>query len=460
MRKSETFFTVLLLPVDFAMIVLSAFFAYWLRLSPMVAEYRPVLFNISPERYFFLASIIALIWLGIFSLSGLYKMKHRSGALEDFTKILVGTSAGLAIIVIYIFLKREWFDSRFLILGGWLFSVFMVVLGRSIVAQVQKLVVGKYGWGAHRVLVLGNNQVGEIICREIQVNKSYGMKIVGVLPIFDMPMVSAAAKKNKVDDIIMVSADFNRELVTHLIDYCHERRIGFRFVPNLFQTLTSNVSVDAVAAFPLIELRRTALDGWGSVLKRSIDIVGGLVGAVLLVPISFLTGIIIKLDSPGPIFVKLNRVGRGKTFGLLKYRSMIKDAETRKDTLWEMNERKDGPLFKIKNDPRVTKAGKFLRRYRLDELPQLWNVLKGEMSLVGPRPHQPDEIAKYEKRHKQLLVISPGITGMAQVSGSSDLSFEQEVRLDIFYIENWSLLLDLKILIKTFFVIFRDKSAC
>lgn len=138
---------------------------------------------------------------------------------------------------------------------------------------------------------------------------------------------------------------------------------------------------------------------------------------------------------------------------------MIEGAEDFKKFLWTYNERKDGPLFKMRNDPRITKVGRFLRKYRIDELPQLFNVLKGEISLVGPRPHQPDEIAKYKKEHKKVLAIKSGVTGLAQAGGSAELSFEEEVKLDTYYIENWSLLLDLKIFLKTLVILFKDKSA-
>ena len=139
---------------------------------------------------------------------------------------------------------------------------------------------------------------------------------------------------------------------------------------------------------------------------------------------------------------------------------MIDNAHLLKKEMTQLNERNDGPLFKMKNDPRVTRVGRFLRRARIDELPQLFNVLRGDMSLVGPRPHEPEEVAKYEKHHKKLLTIKSGMTGMAQVSGSSDLSFEEEVKLDTYYIENWSPALDIKILLKTAVILFKDRSAC
>ena len=166
-----------------------------------------------------------------------------------------------------------------------------------------------------------------------------------------------------------------------------------------------------------------------------------------------------KFDSRGPVLVRLKRISRNKEFELLKFRSMIKNAEELKASLAVFNERKDGPLFKMKCDPRITKVGRFIRKYRIDELPQFWNIFNCDISLVGPRPHQPDEISRYQKHHKKMLAIKAGATGLAQVSGSSDLPFEQEVTLDTFYVENWSLWLDFKIIAKTILKIFTDRSA-
>jgi len=210
----------------------------------------------------------------------------------------------------------------------------------------------------------------------------------------------------------------------------------------------------------LIEIRGTPLDGWGKVYKRVFDFIISLLLIIILSPIFLILGIIIKSSSRGSIFVALPRVGvKGKIFKTYKFRSMIKGAHQLKSKMMAYNERIDGPLFKMKNDPRVTKFGGWLRRTSLDELPQLFNVLKGEMSLVGPRPHEPEEVSKYQRGYKKLLTVKPGITGMAQVSGRSNLLFAEEAKLDVFYIENWSLLLDLIILSKTPIAIFK-KEAC
>ena len=196
---------------------------------------------------------------------------------------------------------------------------------------------------------------------------------------------------------------------------------------------------------------------WYTYTKRCVDIIGGLAISLVFLPVSLVTAIAIILDSPGPIFADTpERVGKGgKLFKLYKFRSMIQGADKLKEELMENNERLDGPLFKMKKDPRITRAGKFIRQTSFDELPNFWNVLIGNMSLVGPRPHEPNEVAKYKKHHKKLLNIKPGITGMAQVSGRSMLDFETEVKLDTLYIETWSLRLDLIILFKTPLIIFK-----
>ena len=226
--------------------------------------------------------------------------------------------------------------------------------------------------------------------------------------------------------------------------------------------------VSEIAGIPIVMVKRTTLDGWGRIIKRIFDIIFSLFFIIILSPLLILIMIIIKLDSRGPVIYKNERVFKNGVFKLFKFRSMIleycvgdqygKDqALELEKKLIEQNNTKSGPVYKIAADPRLTKVGRFLRRWSIDESPQLFNVLWGRMSLVGPRPHQPREVAKYERRHKKVLTIKPGITGLAQISGRSDLSFEDEVKLDSYYIENWSLALDLSILLRTPLAVLRKR---
>lgn len=462
MKKSELFFTAILVPLDFLMLLCAGLGAYFLRIHPWVSEYRPVLFslNLPFGRYFSLIIIISVFLLIVFALVGLYRIKSIRPLLDDFFKIIIGVSAGIIILVFYTFLQREWFDSRFLILAGWAIAIISVCFGRFLINQWQKYLMKKHHFGANRVLVIGEDGISEKIIRNIKKQPNLGYQLAGSLTEVDIDKIKIKLKRQGLDEIILADLNRPKEKVLELVNFCEENHLIFKFVPNLFQTLTANTSFETLGTIPLIEIKRTALDGWGKIIKRFIDFVVAFFGLILLSPFFMLIAFIIKCDSPGPVLVKLKRISRNKEFDLYKFRSMIKDAEAMKKSLRKHNEREDGPLFKIKNDPRVTKVGRILRKYRIDELPQLINVLSGEMSLIGPRPHQPDEIAQYQKHHKKVLAIKAGMTGFAQASGSSDLPFEEEIKLDTYYVENWSLLMDLKIFFKTGIVLLRDRSAC
>jgi len=245
-----------------------------------------------------------------------------------------------------------------------------------------------------------------------------------------------------------------------LINFAEEYHLIFKYSPDVFGAHTTNVNVETLAGIPMVEIKRTPLDGWGKVFKRLMDIFVSLIGLALVAPLMLVIAILIKLDSPGPVIYKNTRVSRYGIFKTYKFRSMFVEYSTgeeyggkkamayERELIAKLSERQ-GPLYKVLRDPRRTRVGRWLERTSLDELPQLLNVLIGNMSLVGPRPHQPREVEKYERHHKKVLEIKPGLTGLAQISGRSDLDFEEEVRLDTFYIENWSLLLDLIIILKT-----------
>jgi len=220
-------------------------------------------------------------------------------------------------------------------------------------------------------------------------------------------------------------------------------------VPDLFQLSLGGVDVTAINGIPLIGIKQTTLTGFNLAVKRAFDLACAGLALVLLSPIWLLIALAIKLDSPGPVLFRQMRSGReGRPFVLYKFRSMYEGAETDMERLLAMNEA-SGPLFKIKDDPRRTRVGRFLRRTSLDELPQILNVLRGDMSLVGPRPALASEVAQYQDWHRKRLEVLPGLTGLWQVSGRSDLSFDEMVMLDIYYGENWSLGTDLRILLRT-----------
>ncbi len=460
MKKADLFFNVLRLPMDFLMLLAAGATTYILR-TQILRTFRPVLFdfNLPLFKYLYLVVFVSVLFIISYSISGLYSMKTRIGITEEFFKILVSSSAAVMTIIIYIFLRQELFNSRFLILGGWFFAVLFVFLGRILVRYLQVFFVSKYDFGIHKIMIVGNDQASFGIIDDIKKNPSSGYRIIKHLLNPEIEEVRSLVGNPGVDEVILANHDYPADKIVELIDFCNENHLIFKFVPNLSQTMTTNYEVDVINGMPLIELKRTALDGWGKVIKRVIDIFSGILGLIIFLPLMGIIAFAVKWETEGPVFARLKRVSKNKEFDLLKFRGMIENAEELKPQLAVFNERQDGPLFKIKNDPRITTTGRFIRRYRFDEIPQFWNVLKGDMSLVGPRPHQSDEIERYKKHHKRVLAIKAGATGLAQVSGSSDLLFDQEVTLDTFYIENWSLFLDLKIILKTLVKIFTDRSA-
>ncbi|MBI2064359.1 MAG: sugar transferase [Candidatus Yanofskybacteria bacterium] len=460
MKKADLFFNVLRLPVDFVMLLVAGLTTYLLR-TKILAAFRPVLFefNLPLVKYIYLVLAVSFIFLLAYAASGLYSMKTRMKRFEEFAKILVASSAAILAVIIYIFLSQELFNSRFLVLGGWFFAILFVSVGRLVVRWLQNIFVAKYDFGIHRVMIVGDDETTQKIIDDIRSNPQSGYRVAKHLTDPELAEVRAAVENPGVDEVILTNTNYPASKVVELVDFCNENHLVFKFIPNIYQTLTTNFDIDSINGLPLIELKRTALDGWGRVAKRVLDIIGSVGGLLILSPVFAVVAFAIKWETAGPVFVRLRRISRKREFSLIKFRSMVRNAEELKPALAVLNERQDGPLFKIKNDPRITGVGKSIRKYRIDELPQLWNVLRGDMSLIGPRPHQPDEIERYEKHHKRVLSIKAGATGIAQVSGSSDLVFEQEVALDTYYIEHWSIWMDLKIILKTLFKMFTDKSA-
>ncbi|PJE60078.1 MAG: hypothetical protein COU85_00205 [Candidatus Portnoybacteria bacterium CG10_big_fil_rev_8_21_14_0_10_44_7] len=462
MKKTELFFNAILVPLDYVMLVAAGLVAYALRTSPLVAGWRPVMFEVtlSSGEYYRLVFLVALFWLLAFVFSGLYRIKKNVHFLEEFPKVVLAASLGLVGIIFYLFLVRGIFESRFIIFTAWSLAIFFVGAGRILVRWIEKFLLKKFYHGAHRVLVVGNGAWGMRLKKEIEKRPDLGYRVVGFLPVINMERIKSFVANPGVDEIVLAEIEADKEKVLDLVSFCEETQVVFKFIPNLFQSLATNIQFDTIAGIPIVEFKKTPLDGWGKITKRIIDVLVSAFGLVVLSPILALVALWIRLDSAGPVFYRSKRISQGREFWLYKFRSMVDQAEEKKKELVEQNERNDGPLFKIKDDPRITRAGRFLRRTRLDELPQFFNALRGDISLIGPRPHLPSEIAQYKHHHKKLLTIKAGITGMAQVSGSSDLSFEDEVRLDSFYIDNWSLYLDLKILLRTILLMFFDQSAC
>ncbi len=465
MKRSDLIFTFLLIPVDILMIFLAFILAYKLRLY----------FEIVPASYFepfneYLKSFLILIpfWVLIFALNGLYSVSERRSTVSEFGKIIVAASATIALVIAWIFLTRTFFFSRLIIAFAWALVIVTVLLGRFLIRFLKRFLY-RYGIGVHRVIVLGKNSFTQPIITEIKRNRGLGYKVVKVINREGIDKLDKITQNNPCDEIMIADSTLSESMTEKVLEFCRLNRIGFEMTPNLFLVRSSRVSVQTLAGVPILEFKRTPLDGWGKIIKRLVDLLGSIILIILTSPLMLIVSLIIKLTSEGPIIYKQERVGLEKNFKFLKFRSMKveysvgkeyggKKAEELLRKLSKNNEAK-GPVFKIKNDPRITPFGRFIRRTSLDELPQFFNVFLGQMSLIGPRPPLPKEVAQYNKFQRQRLGVKPGITGLWQVSGRSELSFDEWVKLDSYYIENWSLWLDFQIFLKTIWVILRGWGA-
>ena len=468
MKKSELFFSALQVPVDFCMIVLAALTAYSIRNVPQVLALKPKLYAFPLDIYIKIVLFITPLFILIYAFEGLYKIKATRKFWQEALKVFFATSVGLVIIIVTIFLKREWFSSRFIILSAWGLATIYVVLARYLIQLIQKSLLRNKGFGVHRVLLIGRNGKMNTVARLFQQDKNLGYKVVDQIDTAHLKVVRKIKEEKGIDEIILCEPSITDDDQEKLIDYCAINNVIYKYLPNTLQT--SKFEMGILNGEPFIEVKHTPLDGWGRILKRTFDIIASTFGILLTSPIMILTSIAIAIDSRGSIIYKNERIGNdGKKFFVYKFRYMKwencvtvenpdMDAalELEKELIKKQSVRK-GPLYKIKSDPRKTRVGNFIEKYSIDELPQFFNVLFGSMSMVGPRPHQEREVEKYMDYHRRLLTIKPGVTGMAQIAGRSDLDFDREYKLDLYYIENWSLWLDIQICFKTFGVLFRSR---
>jgi len=472
MKRSELFFDAILVPLDVVALMAAGAAAYYLRTSEPVQGVKPALFVLELPflEYMELVAVVAIAIVAIFALQGLYAMQATRRLVEEFTRIFSGVSMGVMGVITFIFLSAELFQSRFILLAAYVLGIGFVSTGRWVVRKLQ-LYMLRRGYGAYRVVLIGNGRFGGQLADMFLKRPELGYRVVGAPAIVRWDIIEDIYRRHGIDEVIQSDPTLPEEDNLVLLDFCDKYKIGYKYVPDLFETYAAKVRYRQIGGVPLMELMRTPLEGWGRIAKRAIDVGGALGGLIVLSPMLLLAALAVVLDSAGPVFYKQVRVGRNmKPFEIFKFRSMKieycmgkkyggRKAKQFEQKLMSKSNERTGPLFKMKNDPRITRVGRILRKTRIDELPQLINVLKGEMSLFGPRPHLPKEVERYDKHHSKLFTIKPGMSGMAQVNGNAGLAFEQEAKLDIAYIEDWSLWLDMILLIKTLRILFTDRNA-
>jgi exopolysaccharide biosynthesis polyprenyl glycosylphosphotransferase len=399
----------------------------------------------------------AIAFIVIAAVLKLYAWQATSSAWTEIGRIIIASLLWLVGVMGWYFLvEKQLFFSRVLLIQGTFFIALLVVLGRVVITLLQRSMLER-GIGVRSVVSVGRQQLSgagrETLARDVR------YAYLGHVP--DLKALVAFEAKGEPDLVIQTDPNPASEDTLLLIDHCRSLHIGYAFLPPVFSDVPHLLVVERLGLLPMIRFKPTPLDGWGRIFKRLFDLALSIIILIILAIPMLIIALIILIESGLPIFYISKRVGSGgkKFVPVLKFRSMIKDADLHKDKLQEMNHRKDGPLFKVKNDPRVTRSGTWMRRWSIDEWPQVFNVILGQLSLVGPRPHLPEEVQRYSSYQRRVFAVKPGVTGLAQISGRSDLSFDEEVALDLKYIEEWSLFLDLWILWRTLIVVAVRKGA-
>lgn len=410
-----------------------------------------------------------LTWISIMLLLSVYDSRRNFRLLEELTSvtlasILAGVSLAGVLYLTYREISRVLFMLYFLI--AWLLLVSWRVIARLIRYQIIKTTNLQ-----HRVLIIGAGQIGQNIYRHIQQSAEPSIYLVGFLDddqtkfsenrliLGNTNQVRQIVDDKQVTDIIITLPRHAYKRINELVATLHDLPVKVFIVPDYFNLALHKATIEEFAGIPMMDLRAPALSEYQRLVKRIFDLVVGTIIQIFVAPVMIIIALAIKLDSKGPILFKQLRVGEnGKLFWMYKFRSMVADAEQRIDEVIEYDN--EGHIIhKKKEDPRVTRVGKIIRRTSLDELPQLFNVLKGEMSLVGPRPELPMLVEKYEPWQRKRFAVPQGITGWWQVNGRSDKPMHLHTEDDLYYVQNYSLFLDLKILIKTVLVVLRGRGA-
>ena len=469
-QQKQKFQNILLMIIDAACLVASYLIASFLRL-----KFRPNSVGLSMNDVIGSLWLVFLAYFCVFIFFNMNQYRMRRDRYEEFVYVFKVNIFVAAVLAVIFFLGRE---MEYLSRGVWLVTILCNIILMYLGHLAAKAILRRQyvmGDKQHMYLITTSDRVEKVLghLRETEEFCSYAVRIA-ILDedcrgetIDGFPIVASRenlfedARKEIVDVAYINISYSDGKSVEHYIREFEKMGITVQLNINVLEGQEGfGKQIDMIGDYPVVSFAPRFFDYNKLVMKRIIDIVGALVGLLITAVVTVFLAPVLKLESPGPLFFKQKRVGKnGRYFYIYKFRSMYKDAEARKAALMEKNEMK-GLMFKMTDDPRVTKVGKFIRATSIDELPQFWNILKGDMSLVGTRPPTVDEFQQYEARHKRRLSMKPGLTGMWQVSGRSNIEdFEEVVRMDLDYIDNWSLQLDAKIILKTIVVIFKKVGA-
>lgn len=462
-RKIEL---LLLLTVDFVTINLCWILYYFLRVESGLLE------TITEPELLGPGLVIYIYWVLIFLFVGMYRKWFAASRFDELSTLFKSSFVGVFILFIVIFMDDTarhdvTVRSRLLIMLYWGVFLFFVGMGRLLVRSFQRNLIIK-GFGRKNTLLVGFNSRSNDLHNQLIRHRALGLDVVayiamenqnigkefkGVKVLDSVANIDKVIDKYDIKEIIIASDKNYQDVVAEVIAKCDSRNIGIKILADLYELVSGQARISQIYGFPLMDVMPEIMPEWEKKVKRLMDISISLIILIVTLPLTLTISILIKLDSPGSIFYKQKRSGlNGKEFQIYKFRSMRSDAE-----------KSTGPVWSQKNDPRITRIGKFIRKVRIDEIPQMINILKGEMSLVGPRPERPFFVEQFSREiplYKQRLKVRPGVTGWAQVKHKYDENIEDvktKLRYDLFYIENMSLRMDFKIIFRTVFIVLFGK---
>lgn len=451
---------------DLVLTGLAFWVAYWIRFNLSIPLFQV---DVVPEFPFYrrVSLLLMLIWLGIYASNGLYHRRNLLGGFQEYSLVFRATSIGIALVIVTGFLDPDFILARAWLLLSWAFA-FLFVGGARFMWRRIVYKLRYHGYFLSPTLIIGANEEACSLAEQLMSWRTSGLHVLGFVDVAASLTAVGTAVHGKlhtigttehldglierfgVEEIIIATSALTRaDMLDIFRRYGMDTRLNLRLSSGLFEIITTGLEVKEMAYVPLVRVNRVRLTGSDRIMKLLLDYSLALPGLIVILPMLALIAIAIKLDSPGPIFYRRRVVGlNGKIFNAYKFRTMHVNGDAILDKYPKLKEEL-AHTHKLKNDPRVTRIGAFLRKFSLDELPQFLNVLRREMSLVGPRMITPDEMDEYAQWGTNLLTVMPGITGLWQVSGRSDITYADRVRLDMQYIRNWTIWLDLQLIAQT-----------
>lgn len=462
-----------LLISDVTLVFVAFFSAYLLRYRLQWFRTVEPASDLSFAEYAPFTIALLVIMPAIFALSGIYPYRKRRGLFEEVYDIAVAATMGVILLIIASLIFRPLLYSRLIFLYTAFGITLLLGVSRLIILQA-RLHLRRYDIGVERMLLVGAGDVGRMVMRNVVARPSLGYSVVGFLD--DSPTKSytdigpfralgpvenfdQVLRTQQIDSIIVCLPWQSHRRIQRLLRSCELNNVLAHVVPDFFQLTRDQIEIEDLNGVPLISRRKVSLQGWNLAVKRVLDLIFTFLMGLIMSPLILAVSAAIWLETRGSILYTQTRIGKdGKPFEIYKFRSMVEGAHAMRHELEDYNE-SSGPLFKLREDPRCTRVGRFIRRFSLDEFPQMINVVRGEMSWVGPRPNLPEEVGQYDEWHKKRLSVNSGMTGLWQVSGRSDLTFDEMVLLDIYYTENWSIFMDLGIMLRSLPAMMRGSGA-